>query len=69
MLGIDYSQIELRVMADMSQDNLLMEDFQTILIFIKRLVNFKEEGRGVTKERSLGKTVNFGILFGQTPFG
>ncbi|MGI6484677.1 MAG: DNA polymerase I [Candidatus Dojkabacteria bacterium] len=72
LLGMDYSQIELRVMADMSQDNLLIEDFQNNIDIHKATASriLKKKVEEVTKEeRSLGKTVNFGILFGQTPFG
>lgn len=72
LLGMDYSQIELRVMADMSRDDLLIEDFQNG-IDIHRATASRILGKEVSEvtkqERSLGKTVNFGILFGQTAFG
>ncbi len=72
LLGMDYSQIELRVMADMSKDNLLIEDFQNNIDIHKataaRILG-KEVEDITKKERSLGKTINFGILFGQTGFG
>lgn len=71
-LGMDYSQIELRVLADMSGDDLLIEDFQNDVDIHKATASriLKKEVEEITKkERSLGKTVNFGILFGQTAFG
>jgi DNA polymerase-1 len=72
LVGMDYSQIELRIMADMSKDNLLIKDFNEGLDIHRatasRLLN-KEVEEVTKKERSLGKTVNFGILFGQTAFG
>lgn len=72
LLGMDYSQIELRVMADISGDELLIEDFEND-IDIHRATAARILGREVEditkKERSLGKTINFGILFGQTGFG
>jgi len=72
LVGIDYSQIELRIMADISKDDLLIKDFQDGLDIHKstaaRILN-KEIGDITKQERSLGKTVNFGILFGQTSFG
>ena len=72
LVGMDYSQIELRIMADMSKDNLLIKDFNDDLDIHKATAAriLEKEIEDVTKkERSIGKTVNFAILFGQTPFG
>lgn len=72
LLGMDYSQIELRIMADMSRDNLLIEDFNNDLDIHSATASriLDKEIEEITKaERSVGKTVNFGILFGQTSFG
>jgi len=72
LVGMDYAQIELRIMADMSRDNLLIKDFNDGLdIHTATAARILEkEIEDVTKkERSIGKTVNFAILFGQTPFG
>lgn len=71
-IAMDYSQIELRIMADISKDDLLIKDFKDGLDIHKstaaRILNKDIEDIS-KKERSLGKTVNFGILFGQTSFG
>ena len=71
-VGIDYSQIELRIMADISKDDLLIKDFNDGLDIHRataaRLLD-KEVEEVTKKERSVGKTVNFGILFGQTSYG
>ena len=72
LIGIDYSQMELRIMADIANDDLLIKDFIDKIdvhsATAARILDKKIED--VTKkERSMGKTVNFGILFGQTPFG
>lgn len=72
LVAMDYSQMELRIMADISKDDLLIADFKDNLDIHKatasRLLN--KEMEDVTKqERSIGKTVNFGILFGQTAYG
>jgi len=72
LVAMDYSQMELRIMADMSKDDLLIEDFKNNLDIhsstAARILN--KEIEDITKqERSIGKTVNFGILFGQTSFG
>ncbi len=72
LLGMDYSQMELRIMADISNDKLLTQDFVNDLdihtataarVLDKKMVDITH------KERSLGKTVNFGMIFGQTAFG
>jgi DNA polymerase-1 len=71
-VAMDYSQIELRIMADISKDDLLIKDFKDKLDIHKATAArlLKKEVEEVTKkERSVGKTVNFGILFGQTAYG
>ncbi|MGI5898136.1 MAG: DNA polymerase I [Candidatus Dojkabacteria bacterium] len=71
-LGVDYSQMELRIMAHLANDDLLIKDFEDG-IDIHRATASRVLGKDVDditkEERSLGKTVNFAILFGQTPFG
>ncbi len=72
LVGMDYAQMELRIMADMSQDDLLIKDFLDDLDIHKataaRIMD-KDIGNITKQERGIGKTVNFAILFGQTPFG
>ncbi len=71
-VGMDYAQMELRIMADMSEDDLLIKDFKDDLDIHKATAAriLEKEVEEVTKaERGVGKTVNFAILFGQTPFG
>lgn len=72
LVGMDYAQMELRIMADMSKDDLLIKDFLDDLDIHKataaRIMD-KDIGNITKAERSVGKTVNFAILFGQTPFG
>jgi len=65
-------QRELRIMADISNDKLLTQDFVNGLDIhtatAARVLDKKL--KDVThKERSLGKTVNFGMIFGQTAYG
>ena len=71
-VGMDYAQMELRIMADMSNDDLLIKDFKDDLDIhsttAARILG-KEVEEVTKQERSIGKTVNFAILFGQTPFG
>jgi DNA polymerase-1 len=71
-VGMDYAQMELRIMADMSRDDLLIKDFRDGLDIHKATAAriLEKEVEDVTKaERNAGKTVNFAILFGQTAFG
>ena len=72
ILTADYSQIELRVLAHFSRDRALMEAFeqdQDIHRFVASQV-FGVPGAEVTSEqRAKAKAVNFGIVYGQTPYG
>ncbi|WP_146523167.1 DNA polymerase I [Stieleria varia] len=72
LLSADYSQIELRVMAELSQDPAMMEAFSSgedIHRFTASKV-YKVEPDEVTREmRDKAKTVNFGIIYGISAFG
>lgn len=69
-LSADYSQVELRLLAHMSQDPELMRAFENdedVHEYTGRLIFQSEE---VTPEqRRMAKTINFGVIYGQTPFG
>jgi DNA polymerase-1 len=65
LVSADYSQIELRILAHLSQEPVLIEAYQnnedvhTVtakLIFEKAEIN--------SKERRLGKIINFGVIYG-----
>ncbi len=72
IMSADYSQIELRLLAHISQDKALIEAFREgediHTATAARVFNvFPEE---VTPDmRRAAKTVNFGIIYGQTSFG
>ncbi len=72
LLSADYSQIELRLLAHFSSDAALVEAFQRNEDIHTRTAS---EIHGVpplmvTPEmRRAAKAVNFGIVYGQTPFG
>lgn len=72
LLTADYSQIELRIVAHLSQDPLLVQAFmddRDIHSFVASQV-FNEPIEAVSPEhRRVAKAVNFGIIYGQTPFG
>ncbi len=68
----DYSQIELRLMAHMSRDSVLLDAFTRHQDVHTRTAAevFRVDPAMVTPEmRRAAKTVNFGIVYGQTPFG
>ncbi|UCE05308.1 MAG: DNA polymerase I [bacterium] len=72
ILDADYSQIELRIMAHLSQDPMLIEAFQQgkdIHRETAALV-FKVQPDEVTDDmRRRAKEVNFGIMYGMGPYG
>ena len=72
LLAADYSQIELRVMADLSQDEGMMAAFQENIDIHQVTASkvYKVELEEVTREmRDKAKTVNFGIIYGISAFG
>lgn len=73
LLGIDYSQIELRVLAEISQDESLIEAYaenQDLHSLTARKLFELDENEEVTREqRDAAKTVNFSIIYGKTAFG
>ena len=72
MLVADYSQIELRLLAHMSHDPVLVEAFRQGEDIHTRTAAevFRVPPLMVTPEmRRRAKAVNFGIVYGQTPFG
>ncbi|MBR6310525.1 MAG: DNA polymerase I, partial [Paludibacteraceae bacterium] len=69
----DYSQIELRVMAHLSQDHAMLDAFNKYSLDIHTATAakiFKVDESEVTREmRSKAKTANFGIIYGISAFG
>ncbi|MFT7860208.1 MAG: DNA polymerase I [Sulfurimonas sp.] len=64
LIGIDYSQIELRLLAHFSQDPVLVDAFNhdKDIHLQTAVVLFGEEE--AKDKRSIAKTVNFGLLYG-----
>lgn len=68
----DYSQIELRVLSEISGDKLLIEAFnnnedlhkKTASMILGKAVNDVKDD-----ERSIAKTANFGLIYGMTSYG
>ena len=72
LLSADYSQIELRLMAHMSQDPLMINAFQKGEDIHTATASkiFEVPPEKVTKEqRGKAKTANFGIIYGISAFG
>ena len=72
LLSADYSQIELRVMAELSGDEAMLEAFQsgTDIHSVTASQAYKVGLDDVTREmRDKAKTVNFGIIYGISAFG
>jgi DNA polymerase-1 len=72
MLVADYSQIELRLLAHFSRDPLLLEAFRTGADIHTRTASevFGAPPLSVTRQmRNNAKAVNFGIVYGISPFG
>ncbi|MBI1899584.1 MAG: DNA polymerase I [Planctomycetia bacterium] len=72
LLSADYSQIELRVLAHLSGDEALRAAFERDEDIHARVASevFSVPLDGVTSEmRRRAKAVNFGVVYGQSPFG
>ena len=72
LLGCDYSQVELRLLAHLSQDPELLGAFhrdEDVHASTAAAV-FNVELEAVTSEqRGLAKTINFGLMYGMSEFG
>ena len=67
LVSIDYSQIELRLLAHFSQDAALLEAFKNgvdIHLATSTILFGEEEAK---EKRSFAKSVNFGLLYGMGP--
>ncbi|MDP2943482.1 MAG: DNA polymerase I, partial [Candidatus Omnitrophota bacterium] len=72
IMSADYSQIELRVLAHFSGDRELVEAFKEdrdIHAHTASLVFGVDEADVTPEMRSIAKTVNFGIVYGMSPYG
>lgn len=72
LLSADYSQIELRIMAELSQDENMLEAF-TLGHDIHKATAARVYGVDINDvtadQRRNAKAVNFGIIYGQSAFG
>ncbi len=72
LLAADYSQIELRIMAHLSEDERLVKAFlegeDIHKVTAAEMFHLKPEEISAD-QRAAAKTINFGIIYGMTPFG
>ncbi|MFH1778532.1 MAG: DNA polymerase I [Candidatus Omnitrophota bacterium] len=72
IMSADYSQIELRILAHFSGDKELIEAFKEdrdIHVHTASLVFGVPEEKVTQEMRAAAKTVNFGIIYGMSPYG
>lgn len=72
LLAADYSQIELRIMAHLSQDKGLLEAFsQNEDIHKKTAAEVFDTilDKVSSEQRRAAKAINFGLIYGMSPFG
>ncbi|MDR0874781.1 MAG: DNA polymerase I, partial [Clostridiales Family XIII bacterium] len=73
LMGADYSQIELRVLAHLSEDPALIEDFKSGADIHRRtaarVFGVENEADVTPAQRGGAKAVNFGIIYGMSSFG
>jgi DNA polymerase-1 len=72
LLSADYSQVELRMLAHLSGDAEMTRAFEAgldIHAFVASQVFGVELEEVTAEQRRVAKTVNFGIVYGQTAFG
>jgi DNA polymerase-1 len=65
LVSADYSQIELRILAHLSQEPVLLEAYRSNQDVHKVTAQLLfDKGEITPEERSLGKTINFGVIYG-----
>ena len=72
LVSLDYSQIELRILAHLSGDPNLLSAFREGADVHRRTaaeVFDVDEGQVTDDQRRIAKAVNFGVIYGQTAFG
>ena len=73
LMGIDYSQIELRVLAQLSGDENLRAAYQSNMdlhsLTARKIFELSENDEVTREQRIIAKTINFSIIYGKTAFG
>jgi DNA polymerase-1 len=72
IVSADYSQVELRIMAHISEDRGLLDAFargDDIHCATAAEIFGREPGEVTSEERRYAKTINFGLIYGMSAFG
>ncbi len=72
LLGVDYSQVELRIVAHIAQDEAMLNAFRNnedIHITTAAAILGIQPGQVTGEQRRNAKAVNFGLIYGMSPFG
>ncbi|MFH1509154.1 MAG: DNA polymerase I [bacterium] len=72
LLSCDYSQIDLRVLAHIAGDEAMIKAFKSGADIHTQTAAtvFEKDAKDISKdERRIAKTVNFGVVYGMSPYG
>lgn len=73
LMSIDYSQVELRVLASLSKDSNLLEAYREKKdlhsLTARKIFNLSNDEEVSREQRIIAKIINFSIIYGKTPFG
>lgn len=73
LMSFDYSQIELRVLAEISGDKNLIDAYKHNLdlheLTARKIFVLNENEKVNKYQRNIAKVINFSVLYGKTPFG
>ena len=72
LLAVDYSQIELRIVAHLAQDEAMMKAFheaQDIHVATAAAIENVPLAEVTKQQRRHAKAINFGLIYGMSPFG
>lgn len=73
LLSIDYSQVELRVLASLCKEENLLKAYQEKQdlhnVTAKKIFELAEGEEVSREQRTMAKIINFSIIYGKTPYG
>ena len=72
LLGVDYSQVELRIVAHIADDEAMLKAFrdgQDIHTTTAAAILGIQAAKVTAEQRRNAKAVNFGLIYGMSPFG
>lgn len=73
LMSVDYSQVELRVLASLSKDNNLIEAYKNKEdlhnLTARKIFSLSEADEITREQRTIAKIINFSIIYGKTAFG